>query len=265
MRTLGRSALLLLLSSSLLAGCYFVRSPSRPLPGLAFMREANTRQSCLVIFIPGMLDGPDTYREHHFPDALLSSGAQCDSVAVDLHFRYYSEGGVADMLYEDVLAPAVARGYQEIWLVGISMGGLGTTMLARAHPELIDGVVLLSPFLGDEALIREIDAAGGLEEWSPPDPLPATMTDSNYTLFLWAFWRGLIDDPESMPEVYIAWANGEALEPGARLLAAALPEGHVLNGDGAHNWATWGPLFQRVLATARIGRDDGGRVARAFD
>jgi pimeloyl-ACP methyl ester carboxylesterase len=249
-------SVVLVAAASLLGGCYFARSASRPLPALAAYRDPGFRQSCLVIFVPGFLDGPDTYVENGFPRDVLDSGAPCDSVAVDLHFRYYAEGGVAAMLHEDVLAPAIARGYSDVWVVGISMGGLGASLLAREHPELIDGVILLSPFLGDEATIREIEQAGGLAAWHPPDPLPTPMTESNYTTFLWSFLRGYVDDPDGMPPLYIAWANGERMEPSARLLAAALPEGHVTNADGGHNWATWRPLFQQILEVARPGRRD---------
>ncbi len=252
-------------------GCYFTRSPSRPLPALLFSHPASAPEApstggaaahppCLVIFIPGFLDGPDTYREHGFPSALVRSGAACDSVAVDLHFRYYGEGRAADILYEDVLAPAVGRGYEEIWLVGISMGGLGTMMLARAHPELIDGVVLLSPFLGEESFVREVAAAGGLAAWHPPSPMPAREDTSTYSTFLWAWFRGYVEDPDSMPPTWIGWANGERLAPVAQLFAAALPESHTLARDGAHNWATWRPLFADLLQRAQPGR---GRAARA--
>lgn len=244
---------LALAASAALGGCYFTRSPSRPLPALAFMREAHVQQRCLVVFVPGFLDGPDTYREHGFPRDLLGSGAPCDSVAVDLHMRYYAEPGVGDVLWQDVVAPAVARGYEEIWLVGISMGGLGATLTARAHPEAIDGVILLSPFLGDRELVHRIDEAGGLAEWTPGD-LPARMTEGNYSIFLWAWLRGLVDDPASMPPMFLGWADGEQLAPAARVLGAALPEGHTLTTDGGHDWTTWRPIFRALLSRARIGR-----------
>lgn len=236
-----------------LGGCYFTRSPSRPLPGLAFMRDGDVRQRCLVIFVPGFLDGPDTYREHGFPDDLLGSGAECDSVAVDLHMRYYAEPGVSEVLWEDIVSPAISRGYEEIWLVGISMGGLGTTLTARAHPEAIDGVILLSPFLGDPGVAQQVDEAGGLAEWRP-GTLPEQMDGDNYTVFLWTWLRGLVDDPDSMPPIFLGWAEEEQLAPVARVLGAALPEGHTLTTDGGHNWATWRPIFRRLLARARIGR-----------
>ena len=262
MARLARSLLLAALSLSL-ASCYFAQSRARPIPALAVIREPGIRQDCLVIFVPGMFDGPDTYLDHGFPQTLLQSGAECDSVAVNLHVGYYAEPGIADLLYEDVLAPAAARGYDEIGLEGISMGGLGASLLMREHPELVDGVILLSPYLGEESVVREITEAGGLEAWHPPDPMPVAMTESNYTTHLWAFLRGYVDDPDGMPALYLGHANGERLEPAAQLLSAVLPEGRVAAVDGAHNWATWGPLFRGFLQAARPGR--GGSLARAGD
>lgn len=244
----------------LTSGCYFTRSPTRPVPALAFLRDGNVRQPCLVIFVPGFLDGPDTYREHGFPDDVLRSGAACDSVAVDLHSRYYSEPRVSDVLYEDVIVPALGRGYESIWVVGISMGGLGATMLARAHPEAIDGLILLSPFLGNPEQARAIEADGGLSEWRP-GTLPAEMTQDNYSLFLWAWLRNVVADPDSMPPIFLGWAEEERLAPAARLLGAALPEGHSLTTPGGHNWATWRPIFQQLLARARVGRAPAGTLA----
>jgi len=244
----------MLLAALALGGCYFTQSPIRPVPALTFLREGGARQSCLVIFLPGFLDGSDTFREQLFPDDVLSSGARCDSVAVDAHFRYYVDRGVADVLHEDVLAPAVARGYTEIWLVGTSMGGLGALLLARDHTDLIDGIVLLSPFLGEPRVVRSIEEAGGLSSWHPPDPLPREMNDLTYTIHLWAWLRGYVDDPDGRPALYIGWADGESFAGTNGMLAAALPEGHVVSAPGEHGWRTWRPLFDRLLTVARPGR-----------
>ena len=185
----------------------------------------------------------------------------CDSVAVNLHFRYYGDGGVSELVWEDVLAPAIARGYDEIWIVGISMGGLGTLLTAREHTRHIDGVILLSPYLGEESFVRSVSDAGGLEEWTPPGEMPARMNGDNYSLFIWSWLRRYVDDPESMPELYLGFANGERLAPAAEMLARVLPEGHVLQQDGQHAWATWRPLFRTLLGRARPGRGDASALA----
>lgn len=211
------------------------------------------RARCLVIFVPGLMDGPDSFLEHGFARA-VAERTPCDSVAVDLTYRYYFGAGAGDVLWEDVLAPAVARGYEELWIVGTSMGSLGATLLAREHGELVDGMIMLSPFLGLEEVTAEIDRAGGLASWRPPGDLPEEIGDATFTLFVWSWLRGYVDDPGSMPDLYVGWANGERLEPAARTLAAVLPEGHTIGLGGGHGWATWRPLFDELLGRARIGR-----------
>lgn len=251
---------LVVLASSALAGCYFTRSPSRPLPALEFRRSSLTREHCLIVFVPGFLDGPDTFMDNGFPSDVLTQGTPCDSVAIDLHLRYYwadpgTADGVANVVFEDILEPAVTRGYEEIWLVGISMGGLGTLLTAERHPEIVSGVILLAPFVGEESTVREIEAAGGPAAWTPPGAvLRAPTTQENYTTHLWAWLRGYATDPDSMPPLYIGWGEDDRLGPADRMLASMQPEDHVATIPGEHNWRTWRPLFDTFLDRARPGR-----------
>ena len=57
-------------------------------------------------------------------------------------------------------SPALARGVTTIWLAGISLGGFGALRYAEAHREIVEGLLLLSPFLGSRGLIAEVAAAG---------------------------------------------------------------------------------------------------------
>ena len=252
------SALVLVLTS--LAGCYFTRSPSRPVPALEFRRSSAGREHCLVVFVPGFLDGPDTFMDQGFPSDVITHGAPCDSVAIDLHYRYYweamsSSNGVANVVFDDFLEPAAARGYEEIWLVGISMGGLGALLTAERHPELITGVILLAPYVGDEAVVREIEAAGGPSSWQPPHGLEtAPWTQDNYTAHLWSWLRAYQTDPDGMPPLYVGWGDDDRLGAADRMLAALQPSDHVATRPGGHNWATWRPLFDVLLDRARPGR-----------
>lgn len=267
MRTSLASSVLVGLAAVLLgtAGCYFVRSPSRPLPALAFRNPRLASTRCLVVFVPGFLDTPDTYLEHGFPRDLVSSGAPCDAVGVDLHFRYYGQVGVADLVYEDVLAPAIARGYEEIWLVGISMGGLGTLLTASRYAEHVDGIVLLAPFVGEEPVLRQIEATGGARAWQPRDGVDAEpWRADNYTEKVWSWLRGYHTDPASRPPLYIGWGDQDRLGPADRLLADLMPADHVLSQPGGHNWATWRPLWQRVLTMAPVGRLETSATPRAL-
>lgn len=246
-------ALLAAVTAASVSGCYFARSPIRPVPALYFQHDAAARARCLVVFLPGLMDGPETIRDRELPRALARTGSPCDAVAVDATYRYYFGAHVDEVVYDDVLVPAAARGYDEIWLVGISLGGLGAVLTARAHPRIVDGVVLLSPFLGLDGVLDEIEGAGGLAEWRPPHPLPP-LEDATFTVLAWAWLRGLDTDPGSMPEIYVGWAEGERVERGAQLLAAALPDGHTLHVEGRHGWDAWTPLFTELATRAAIGR-----------
>ena len=73
----------LALVGTLIAGCYFSRSPTRPVPALFARTSGGEHARCLVVFVPGLLDGPDSFVEHDALAALAESGAPCDAVGVD--------------------------------------------------------------------------------------------------------------------------------------------------------------------------------------
>ncbi len=233
-----------------LSSCYFSRSPTRPVPALFASHGAPS--TCLVVFLPGLLDSPDSFLDHDMIRELRASGAPCDAVMVDLHYRYFFGGTAGDVLYEDVVYPAMARGYDEIWLVGTSLGAMGAVLFARDHGASITGMILLSPFLGIEPTRSEVVDAG-LRDWHPGH-LPAAIDDASFTRFVWATLRGYVDDPGEMPPLWVGYAIGETQEPVARTLAAVLPDDRVATVEGRHDWAAWTQLFRVLVARARPGR-----------
>lgn len=242
----------LLAPLALTSGCYFSRSPTRPVPALLQRARESVRADCLVVFLPGVLDGPDSFLDHGMVRDLRESGSPCDAVMVDLHYRYYFEHRASDVLYEDVIMPALARGYEEIWIVGVSLGGLGATLLGREHGASIAGIVLLSPFLGLEPVRSEV-ATQGLADWSP-GPLPAEIDDANFTRFVWGWLRGYVSEPDELPPMYVGWAEGETQDAPSRTLAAVLPREHTATVEGRHDWDAWTRLFRILIAEARPGR-----------
>jgi pimeloyl-ACP methyl ester carboxylesterase len=221
-------------------------------PALLARAHDDAQAACLVVFVPGLLDGPDSFLEHGMIRDLRESGAPCDAVMVDLHYRYFFGGQAGDVLYEDVISPALGRGYQDIWVVGISLGAMGAILLAREHGEAITGLVLLSPFLGIDPIRSEV-VETGLSGWHP-GRLPRAIDDATFTRFLWAWLRGYVDDPDAMPPMYVGYAIGETQDPPSRTLAAVLPDDHVATIEGRHDWAAWTQLFRTLIARARPGR-----------
>ena len=250
MRALSFAVLLSSAAALLASGCqfgaYFIRDTLEPVQALEVRMDPHERRSCLVVFLPGVLDTPDTYREQGFFEDATRASRRCDLVAVDAHFNYYRSGTVRERVGEDILRLAEARGYDELWLVGISMGGLGALMLAEEQAERIRGIVLLAPFMGDRPTLSRIEEAGGLAAWDAPDD-PDRYDESEIYDVVWAWLQGYAAHPERMPELYVGVGTEDSLRPGVGLLAEVLPEDRAMTAPGAHKWVTWRILWRRLL------------------
>ena len=60
------------------------------------------------------------------------------------------------------------------------MGGLGSLLTLWHETDSVDGVVLISPFLGWDEVIEELDQNGGICSWNLPD-----IEASNWVRRLW--------------------------------------------------------------------------------
>jgi len=155
---------------------------------------------------------------------------------------YYSKGTLVERLREDIVAPARARGYENIWLLGISMGGLGALLYVAEYPNEIDGVILIAPFLGSSKLVEEIENAGGLGAWSG-----ASQGFKPYEIDVWAWLKKEIVGGSRKP-VYIGFGQSDSMAPAYDVLVQALDPSHVYTSNGGHNWKTWKPLWARIAA-----------------
>ncbi|MCB9593835.1 MAG: alpha/beta fold hydrolase [Sandaracinaceae bacterium] len=241
-------ALAMLVATGCNYGAYFFRDTHRPMQAMEARMDGDARRTCLLVLMPGMLNLPDDFFEHGFVEDAIASSRRCDIVAPDAHFGYYTDGSLRRQIAADILTVADERGYEDIWLVGVSMGGMGALLVAQDQPELVDGVVLFAPFLGDDALIRSIDAAGGLAEWDAPEDANPNDADE-YDDALWVWLQGYATHADRMPPLYIGVGRDDSLRPGIDLLAAHLPESHHGQAEGGHKWDTWRVMWRRLLAS----------------
>ena len=229
-RSLPRSRFVVLLSACLAVGCqygaYFFRDTRRPMEAVEVRMDPDVRRSCLLVFMPGMLNLPDAYVEHGFVADAVRASRRCDIVLADAHFGYYRDRTLARQVGQDILLVADERGYTDIWLVGSSLGGMGAVMVAREHPERIAGIVLFGPFFGDDALIRSIEDAGGLDGWDGGEGNGPSVFDPEPTA-LWSWLRGYATHPDRMPPLYVGVGADDGMRSGVDLLASHLPETHL--------------------------------------
>ncbi len=199
--------------------------------------------SCLVVFLPGRGDRAEHFVERGFVAALRASSsplARCRVVAADAHLGYFAEGSIITRLRADVVAPALAAGTRDVWLVGISLGGLGASLYARNHAEDLAGIVMLAPFLGEKEILEEIRAAGGPSAWTPPATIPERD--------LRGVWRWLQSGGRNdRPRVFLGWGEDDRFAPSCRLAAELLPAEQSFTAAGGHTWAAWKRLWLDFL------------------
>ena len=231
-------------AASALAGCVSLRPAPVPMPTLAYGERVGDGTRCLVVFLPGRYDTPETFGREGFPALVRERVGDVAMVAADANVAYYANRTVLERLHDDVVVPARQAGVEQVWLVGVSMGGLGALGYARRHPHLVDGAILLAPYLGEPQVIDEILAAGGPLRWRPPSRLDA----DDYSRDLWRWLRRYGSDDAPPTALFLGYGRDDRMARADGMLAGLLPPSHVLLGEGGHDWRTWKTLFGRFLA-----------------
>ena len=204
---------------------------------------------CLVVLLPGAGDHASAFREEGFVAEIQRSGASVDIVAADATIGYYFRGVAVERIAADVLGPLRGR-YEEVWLMGVSMGGFGSLHYAQQHADEVDAVAVFAPYLGSRRIGAEIRDAGGLARWTP-DP-PAPITKKNYQRQLWSWLHRVTSGAQRGPTLYVGYGDDDHLAPQNALLAAALPPEHVFHAKGGHDWPVWRALLQQFLQRSQF-------------
>ncbi len=227
----------------LLGGCPGMRPTTIPMGSMTLQASSS---SCSVVFLPGVLDKPKDFDRRGFADVARDAGLDLHLVAADAHLAYYRERTAILRLRQDLVQPLVDQG-QKVWLVGISLGGVGSLLYSREHPEDLEGVVMLAPFLGEDEVIEEVRSAGGPLAWTPPE----TLAEDDVGRKVWSWirtWHGLEGD---RPDFYLGYGEADDFASANRMLAELLDENHVATHPGGHDWKAWVPLW-RELAESGI-------------
>jgi pimeloyl-ACP methyl ester carboxylesterase len=225
----------------LLAGC--VAAPTVPIASLSYQSDSSTRQRNLMVLLRGFGADNTIFDEEGIIDEIRKRQLPFDVIAPDTHFGYYQSKTIEDRLKHDIIDPARRQGYEQIWLAGFSMGGLGSLLYVRRYPNDIDGVLLSSPFLGRESIHREIRHAGGVAAWSATSDDP-----QDWERMLWSWIKN--HDPATIPPIWLGYGNSDVLTAdGPPLLATVLPVERVFTVPGNHTVSTFKAIFLRHLNT----------------
>lgn len=195
-----------------------------------------------MVFLPGRWSLVREFESEGFFPIAAQRWPGASLVAADLHIGYYRNRSAARALHEDVIAPAIRDGAREVTLVGISMGGLGALMYDLEHPGVVDEMLLLSPYVGEEEAWREVAAAGGVRCWHP-----AGIAERDYSRRLWLTLREQWIGKTKHPVVRLGCGFQDRLaESNRRFATDFLEPDHVLWMEGGHDWPTWRELLRKM-------------------
>ncbi|PKN05234.1 MAG: hypothetical protein CVU74_02845, partial [Deltaproteobacteria bacterium HGW-Deltaproteobacteria-9] len=145
----GMALLLLFIFFS--TGCFHITLESKE-----YRFDPVERQKTLAIFLPGRGGSMMDLEQEQILDIIRKRRIPVDIISVDAGLRVYIARTLLRHMETDVM-PMVREGqYRNIWLIGNSMGGLGSLLYARECERNIKGIILLAPFLGDQPIIEEI-------------------------------------------------------------------------------------------------------------
>lgn len=252
--------LLLLLSLPAAVGCFGWRPSPTPMPSQFFAAPSADVRG-LVVFIPGMGDGPDRYQQQGFVQIVQRTNPHFDVVTADAHFGYFRNFRVLERVHLDVIEPIVDR-YEEIWIVGISIGGLVATTYAMEHANRVTGTIVLAPYLGSREIIEEVRDAGGLDAWSPPDLAEVRSFRSRHYYRLWSGFKERVGGAPALPRLLIGVGDRDGLRGPSELLAEHLPTSDYEIAPGGHDWATWTVLFEVLIRRGIEERRSGAEALR---
>lgn len=237
-----------LLAGGGLTGCAAPRETRTPLEKLVLPAAPGRRADTLIVFLPGSMEVPLDIVQQGFVAQVRERQIDADVVVVDAHIGYFRRLAIVERLREDVVLPARAQGYRQVWLAGISLGGFGSLLYAMEHPEHVDGVVAIAPYVAPTATLHEVNEAGGLRLWQAPRSTAGG--DVGRRLLAWL--QGYGREVARRPRLYIGYGQADRLQPGPPLMAGILPERQVLEAPGGHDWPPWrqiwGDALDRALA-----------------
>jgi hypothetical protein len=241
------ASLCLVFAVAVLPACMLSRSTEGPMQLVDDLLACDTKPTTLMVMLPGVYDKPQDFVDQGFVKAVRERGIYADIQLADAHLGYYNNQQIVDRLHEEVVLPAKAKGYQKIWLVGISLGGYGSMLYSMSKPGLVEGLFIMAPYMGSREIPTEVRNQGGLRTWS-------SSAQGNLDVDLWRWLKGYATGQKDLPMAYLGFGASDRFVKPNTLLADVLPQGRSFAIPGGHDWETWLKLWGSFLDVVPIPR-----------
>jgi pimeloyl-ACP methyl ester carboxylesterase len=211
-------------------------------------RIGSSQSKNLLILMPGAGNWHTSFEENGFIQSAIDARLNADVLAVDTSYEQFSDLSIEKRLHEEVVLPARLAGYEHIWMGGISLGGFGTMVYARKNANMLAGLVLIAPYLGNKGTLAEIRSAGGLDSW---DPDIADDYDERHV------WKVIKNYPTAFTPnlpLFLLYGNDDRFVEFHQLLATRLKPDAITTVSGGHDWPVWNALWQHFVINGPLSR-----------
>jgi pimeloyl-ACP methyl ester carboxylesterase len=252
MRIHDQSRSFLFVTILLLAGCAAGGDVRKPIPTSFFAAPQPARQ--LVVMLPGRGDDLRSLEHKGMAAIIQKAWPDADVILTGLTMPFYRQGHASQRLHDEIIAPAQKVGGRKVWLMGISLGGMGALLYEHDYPGQTRGLLLLSPYLGDQAIQEDVRDGGGLGKWEPGPSRP--LNQDTFQAELWHTLKDILDNPQRARSVWLAYGADEPFRTPIELMSPALPAGNVMMLPGRHNWSLWVPAASALLEKVSSASDN---------
>ncbi len=208
--------------------------------------KANKNNS-LIVFLPGIIDTAETFKDEQIFTLARKAGITADMVAAGIYIKHLLKEKMIERLEADIFSHLKNKGYENIWLVGMSLGALNSLLFYQQHMNKICGVVMLSPYIADEELAHELRQAGSLRQWEPKSANNKKILKRKLvSLWKWLQQQQLKND---LNNIYLGYGNRDKFILSISLLRKILNTNNIIEVEGIHDWVTARKVWRQQLST----------------
>lgn len=216
---------------------------------LSYLAQPGQHAETLVILLPGAYHQPEDFIKEGFVKAAYERELPIDLIMAELSFHQIADQTALTEIDTDLIQPALGKGYKNIWLAGISIGGYVTIAYANRYPEKLAGLLLLAPYPGNRITTGEVAQAGGILKW-----LPEAVANDDTELGNWRWLKANANAKDI--EIHLGYGEDDRFAKSHCMMAQALPVARVDKISGGHTWPVWQQLWHNFLDKRFIEYDE---------
>ena len=226
----------------LLSSCAYIK-PAKDQLEVTTFHESEGSES-LIVLLPGLGMAVEDYKEQGVIEKLQACNQEADIIAADAYLAYYRNEATDLRVFEDVIKPAQANGKTKIWLVGTSLGGLGSLIYRLRRPDDLQGIVIMAPYLGKpEELQWFVESEAKGDEIDP---------ESVQNPVFLELWRNLQSTGQSEPEIVMGYGKQDKFAYLQDWAAGLLDPDKVVAAEGEHKWVVWNTIWVETLSRSSL-------------